>query len=505
MLSSTRLTKKLFIRIFLIQQTVNTTARIESTGAKNKIHISVETANRLIAAGKEHWVTPRQDKVVAKGKGELQTYWLKLKNDAPISALADSGPVDKQLELQATPTVVSTLPAKQKRIVDWNVDILQRFLKNIVNHRQVLGVQPDAADRMRVAERNLKNPNQMVLDEVQDVIMLPKYDAKVAPKHDEIQSVEIDPAVISQLRNYVHTITLMYCDNPFHNYEHASHVTMSCVKFLSRMVGPDIETTDDYNIAAKSFHDHTYGITSDPLTQFAVIMSALVHDVNHSGVPNSQLIKENHKFCALFRNKSVAEQISIDIAWELLMEDAYVDLRRTIYSNEQELKRFRQLVVNAVLATDIMDKELGLQRKARWNKAFSDEIAMEGHRPSSEEDTNRKATIVIEHLIQASDVAHTMQHWYVYKKWNERLFEELYRAYKEGRSEKDPSEDWYQGELGFFDFYIIPLAKKLKNCGVFGVSSEECLSYAQQNRQEWEAKGQEVVAEFIEKMSEKYS
>jgi hypothetical protein len=29
----------------------------------------------------------------------------------------------------------------------------------------------------------------------------------------------------------------------------------------------------------------------------------------------------------------------------------------------------------------------------------------------------------------------------------------------------------YDGEIGFFDFYIIPLARKLKECGVFGVSS----------------------------------
>jgi len=51
----------------------------------------------------------------------------------------------------------------------------------------------------------------------------------------------------------------------------------------------------------------------------------------------------------------------------------------------------------------------------------------------------------------------------------------------------------YQGELGFFDFYVIPLAKKLKECGVFGVSSDECLSYAQANRIEWEARGKKIV------------
>jgi hypothetical protein len=58
---------------------------------------------------------------------------------------------------------------------------------------------------------------------------------------------------------------------------------------------------------------------------------------------------------------------------------------------------------------------------------------------------------------------------------NERFFEEMYNAYLEGRSETDPTTFWYKGEIGFFDFYIIPLAKKLKDCGVFGVSSDEYL------------------------------
>ena len=55
-------------------------------------------------------------------------------------------------------------------------------------------------------------------------------------------------------------------------------------------------------------------------------------------------------------------------------------------------------------------------------------------------------------------------------------------------------------EIGFLDFYVIPLAKKLKDCGVFGVSSDEYLQYAQNNRNEWEEKGKEVVNELIEKV-----
>jgi hypothetical protein len=41
----------------------------------------------------------------------------------------------------------------------------------------------------------------------------------------------------------------------------------------------------------------------------------------------------------------------------------------------------------------------------------------------------------------------------------------------------------------------------LSDCGVFGVSSDEYLSYAKSNRQEWEQRGQEIVAEMIEKVN----
>jgi hypothetical protein len=40
----------------------------------------------------------------------------------------------------------------------------------------------------------------------------------------------------------------------------------------------------------------------------------------------------------------------------------------------------------------------------------------------------------------------------------------------------------------------------LKDCGVFGVSSDEYLNYATRNRKEWEDRGQEVVREMMEKI-----
>jgi hypothetical protein len=91
-----------------------------------------------------------------------------------------------------------------------------------------------------------------------------------------------------------------------------------------------------------------------------------------------------------------------------------------------------------------------------------------------------------------------MQHWHVFRKWNQALFEEMYEAYRTGRASTNPADFWYEGEIGFFDYYIIPLAKKLKDCGVFGICSDEYLNYALKNREEWELRGQEVVMEMVE-------
>jgi hypothetical protein len=117
---------------------------------------------------------------------------------------------------------------------------------------------------------------------------------------------------------------------------------------------------------------------------------------------------------------------SVDLAWSLLMEDCFVDLRNTIYKTESERKRFRQvneagsicrshntllqiayiafsllqLIVNVVLATDIVDKDLKALRNARWEKAFQAKVLPD--EDALQEDVNRKATIILEHLIQVS-------------------------------------------------------------------------------------------------------
>jgi class 3 adenylate cyclase len=63
-------------RFQLFGDTMNTASRMESTGLAGQIHATQETADALKAMGKGHWLTAREDKIIAKGKGELNTFWV---------------------------------------------------------------------------------------------------------------------------------------------------------------------------------------------------------------------------------------------------------------------------------------------------------------------------------------------------------------------------------------------------------------------------------------------
>ena len=224
-------------RFQLFGDTVNTAARMEQNGIRNRIHVSQETANLLISAGKKSWVKSREELVAIKGRGDMQTYWVELEpSSARISnrvlvetfgannvdrfssvdiqnpSTADNTGSDKDLEsLAGTATVGagtwaggtvagtslggSHLSLKSQRLIEWNVDVLQRLLKKIV------------AMRPRRIGRNMQNNNfkistnvgATVLDEVQEIITLP---GKAARYKQDPMLVQLDPKVITQVSRF---------------------------------------------------------------------------------------------------------------------------------------------------------------------------------------------------------------------------------------------------------------------------------------------------------------
>jgi class 3 adenylate cyclase len=482
-------------RFQLFGDTVNTASRLESSSRPSRIHCSEQTVNLLNKANKSSWVIPREDKVHLKGKGTLQTFWLdprREKTESVASQLRSalfSEALSCNTRLDGENTYCIESLQRKKRLIEWNVEVLYDLLNRVVSSKTTA----DSPTKLVCRPRN-HSSDRIIIDEMTEIISLPRFNAKA---YQRTTAVVLPDIVKSQLHEYVSNIAHAYRDEvPFHNFEHASHVIMSATKLMKRIMSPegidwDLNSKSSENERgieiAQKIHELTYGLSSDSLMQFSVVFSALIHDVDHTGLTNKELVDMKAPVAEVYRLKCVAEQNSVDLAWQMLMEDKYSALRACIFSNDREESRFRELVVDAVLATDIADKELGILRKSRWEQAFAAESSAE----SAMLDMDRKATIVFEHIIQASDVSHCMQHWHTYQKFNARLFEERYLAFRKGvAGDNPPWVGWYKGEIWFFDNYIIPLAQKLHDCGVFGVSYHEYLNYAQENRMEWERKGQ---------------
>ena len=216
-------------------------ARMESTGVANLIHVSSRTYDQLVAAGKAHWCKEREDLVEVKGKGYSKTYFVNPNSQENISTSMESDQGSKKYEQKES---ISNAD-RTTRLVEWNVDILKKSICAIVAHResmgsqhhqQVLISQHEDISSKGIDVTSAKPEGEMIVDEVAEVIELPKHRSTVGYDSTE---VKLPPEVEKQLSHYVSTIASTYRNNPFHNFEHASHVTMSVVKLLSRIEAPD--------------------------------------------------------------------------------------------------------------------------------------------------------------------------------------------------------------------------------------------------------------------------
>jgi len=174
---------------------------------------------------------------------------------------------------------------------------------------------------------------------------------------------QLNEDVIAELKEYVKTILLGYNDVPYHNFKHCYHVTISTNKLVDMIVHQEYPDKQAPN---------TYGFRDDPLMQFAMLLSALFHDVDHRGIPNRQLAMENDELAIKYNDQSIAENESLFIGFSELLKPKYTNFRNVVFPEREDYRRLRKACVNLVLTTDIASPERTQLGKSKWKEAFGD-------------------------------------------------------------------------------------------------------------------------------------
>ncbi|CAB9521249.1 cAMP-specific 3',5'-cyclic phosphodiesterase [Seminavis robusta] len=177
----------------------------------------------------------------------------------------------------------------------------------------------------------------------------------------------VNDTVIQELRQYVRKMLKDYRDVPYHNREHAYHVTISVNKLLDLALNSEIH-------ALSKTKPRMFGLRTDTLMHLLLIFSALIHDVEHQGIPNRQLALEDDELAILYNDQSIAENRSLTVGFRELLQKQYTNLRNAIFSNDEDYRRFRKVSTQLVLQTDLASPERTQIRKSKWKEAFGEDF-----------------------------------------------------------------------------------------------------------------------------------
>jgi len=286
--------------------------------------------------------------------------------------------------------------------------------------------------------------------------------------------------LFEQLREYIDTIAENYYPSPFHSFHHAKQVVLNTNHLIELSIK----------------HPGTWTISH--AQAFCLLFAALVHDVDHWGLTNAYMIKENlHGLSTKYPDGSLAEHKSIDLSIKLLKESKFDKLREVICGlnfhqrtpttnprmENHDLSVFEGVITTLILSTDIMNPQRIATSRSKWDQTFNTPDDAEA------EQLDGRDEAILEQLLQLADIGHCTQRWETLIAWNQRLLTELVSASKAGRG-IDPSDVWFNGQISFFDNYIVPLTERIRISGIFSNDiSDTFLLGTLRNKVRWTEEG----------------
>uniref|UniRef100_H3DF26 Phosphodiesterase n=1 Tax=Tetraodon nigroviridis TaxID=99883 RepID=H3DF26_TETNG len=245
---------------------------------------------------------------------------------------------------------------------------------------------------------------------------------------------------VKEFMNYFHALENGYRDIPYHNRIHATDV-LHAVWYLTTQAVPGLPSlVTDHGSASDSdsdsgiTHSHmgflvskTYTVSEDgygclsglipALELMALYVAAAMHDYDHPGRTNAFLVATSAPQAVLYNDRSVLENHHAAAAWNLFM--SHPEYNFLVNLDHVEFKRFRFLVIEAILATDLKKH---FDFLAEFNAKVGDDPST-GIDWSNENDR----LLVCQMCIKLADVNGPLKCKDLHLQWTEGIVNEFYQ------------------------------------------------------------------------------
>lgn len=244
---------------------------------------------------------------------------------------------------------------------------------------------------------------------------------------------------VLQFMNYFHALENGYRDIPYHNRIHATDVLHAVWYLTTRPIpglqqvhsdhGKENETESDGRvnpgrntyISSRSccIPDESYGCLSSnipALELMALYVAAAMHDYDHPGRTNAFLVATNAPQAVLYNDRSVLENHHAASAWNLYLSRPEYNFLLNL--DHVEFKRFRFLVIEAILATDLKKH---FDFLAEFN-AKANDVNSNGIEWNNENDR----LLVCQVCIKLADINGPAKVRDLHLKWTEGIVNEFY-------------------------------------------------------------------------------
>ncbi|XP_052244847.1 cGMP-inhibited 3',5'-cyclic phosphodiesterase 3A-like isoform X2 [Dreissena polymorpha] len=297
---------------------------------------------------------------------------------------------------------------------------------------------------------------------------------------------------VAPFMKYFHALELGYRDKPYHNRVHATDVLHGVYYITTRPIPgfTQVSTTDMFLRQGSSngdcerspppcrgsfAADDSYGIMGGnfpALELMAMFTAAAMHDYDHPGRTNAFLVATHAPQAVLYNDRSVLENHHAASAWNLFLSNP--DFYFLSGLDQAEFKRFRYLVIEAILATDL---KRHFEILAEFNAKVNDENAV-GIDWTSETDR----LLVAQMVIKLADINGPAKVQELHTAWTDRISEEFYEQGDEEARLGLPISPYMDRRIPqlaklqetFIDHLVAPLCNTLVTAGLLpGTWAEE--------------------------------